>query len=105
MKQGCQIFLDTIHQNGGKIYQIATKLPNGHNIHIPNGRNIFQIAIEITNLFYSKALQNLHKSGFFGQNLPKSGFLVKIYPNRDFWFENIPSGSPVMKWISDKLNV
>jgi hypothetical protein len=36
-KQGCQIFIDTISQNGGKyrgsspeVYQITTKLPNGH---------------------------------------------------------------------------
>jgi hypothetical protein len=39
---GCQIFLDAIYQNGGKMYQITTKLPNDHKIyqmakHIPNG--------------------------------------------------------------------
>jgi hypothetical protein len=28
LEQGCQIYLDTIHQNG-RIYQINTKLPNG----------------------------------------------------------------------------
>jgi hypothetical protein len=49
-----------------KIYQIATKLPNG--------RNIFQVTIENTNVFNSNALQNLPKLGF--------------------WFENIPSGNP-----------
>jgi hypothetical protein len=31
--QGCQIFLDTIYQNVGEIYHVATKLPNGHNIY------------------------------------------------------------------------
>jgi hypothetical protein len=29
-----------------------------------NGRNIFQMTLEYTNLFHSKALQNLHKVGF-----------------------------------------
>jgi hypothetical protein len=70
--QGCQILLGTIYQNGEKYtklplnYQIATKLPNG--------LNIFQMVIKYTNLFHSKALQNL--------------------PKLDFWFENIPSGNP-----------
>jgi hypothetical protein len=41
-EQGCQIFVDTIDQNGGKIYQIATKLPNDHKICIPNVRKICQ---------------------------------------------------------------
>jgi hypothetical protein len=31
--QGCQICLHLIYQNGGKIYQTATKLPNGHKIY------------------------------------------------------------------------
>jgi hypothetical protein len=44
---GCQIFLDTIHQNGGKIYQIATKLTNGLDTSIPNAPNIFQVKIDL----------------------------------------------------------
>jgi hypothetical protein len=45
--QGCQIFLDTIYQNGGKYtICIATLLPNGHNmyvyVHILNGQRIQQ---------------------------------------------------------------
>jgi hypothetical protein len=52
--QGCQIFLDTMYQKRGKVYQIATKLPNGHNICI-----LFQIAKEYANLLHSKALKNL----------------------------------------------
>jgi hypothetical protein len=31
---------------------------------VPNGRNIFQMDIEYTNLFHSKVLQNLPKLGF-----------------------------------------
>jgi hypothetical protein len=59
--QGCQIFLGTMYQNGVKyVYHIATKLPNGHNIH-PKGRNILQMAKEYNDLFHSNALQNLPK--------------------------------------------
>jgi hypothetical protein len=35
---------------------------------------IFQMAIKYINIFHTKALKN--------------------YPNRDFWFENKPSGNP-----------
>jgi hypothetical protein len=70
--QGCQIFLDTKYQNGENI-------PNYHEMakwyqNIPNGCNIFQMTIKCTNIFLSKALQNLPKLGFC--------------------FENIPSGNP-----------
>jgi hypothetical protein len=53
-EQGCQIFLDTIYQNGGKY----TKLPLNYQmaIKIPNICKIFQMGIENTNLFNSKAL-------------------------------------------------
>jgi hypothetical protein len=66
-QKGCQIFLDTIFQNG-------EKLPNAHNItnstsSIPNGLKTFQRTIKYTNIFHSKALQNL----------PKLGFLVRKY--------------------------
>jgi hypothetical protein len=57
---GGQIFLDTINQNEGKIYQITTTLPNGHKIY-----QIFQMNIKYTSIFHSKALQNLPKLGFF----------------------------------------
>jgi hypothetical protein len=58
LHQGCQIFLETMYQNGEKIIKITTKLPNG--------RNIFQMGIKYTNIFHSKALQNLHKWKIFG---------------------------------------
>jgi hypothetical protein len=38
------------HHNIQIIYQIATKLPNGHKILIPNGRKIDQIASKYTNI-------------------------------------------------------
>jgi hypothetical protein len=47
-----------------KIYQIATKYPNGHKICITNGCNLFQIAILYTNLFHLKVFQSLPKFGF-----------------------------------------
>jgi hypothetical protein len=40
-----------------KMHQIATELPNEH--------KIYQMAIEYTNLFHSKALKNLPKLGFW----------------------------------------
>jgi hypothetical protein len=47
-------------------------------IKIPNGRmyvRYSQMVIKYIDIFHFKTLQ--------------------IYPNRDFWFENIPSGNPV----------
>jgi hypothetical protein len=51
-----------------KCTKVATKLPNGHKMY-QNGSNKFQMAIEFTNLFHSKALKNL----------PKLGFLLRKY--------------------------
>jgi hypothetical protein len=36
---------------------------------IPNGRKIFQMTLKYTNIFYSKALQNLPKLGFWFENI------------------------------------
>jgi hypothetical protein len=36
--QGCQIFLDAIYQNRGKIYLIITKLPNVYTIYQSAGK-------------------------------------------------------------------
>jgi hypothetical protein len=55
------------------MHQIATKLPNG-NI-------IYHMAV-----IYSKCPLDIPT--FF---IPRH---AKIYPNLDFWFENIPSGNP-----------
>jgi hypothetical protein len=59
-QQDCQIFLDTIYQNGLK----CTKLPQHYKIVTTHGRKIFLTAIKFTNIFHSKALQNLPKLGF-----------------------------------------
>jgi hypothetical protein len=45
----------------GKIFQIDSKLPNGH--------KIFQLAIEFTNFLHSKSIQNLPEFGFFSHHL------------------------------------
>jgi hypothetical protein len=44
-----------------------TKLPLNYQMakNVPNGQNIFQMAKEYTNLFHSKALQNLPKLEFW----------------------------------------
>jgi hypothetical protein len=69
-REGNRVTRDTVYRNGGKIYQITPKLPNGHNIYqmaitytkwpkcILNGK-------KCTNIFHLKALQNLHKLGFW----------------------------------------
>jgi hypothetical protein len=56
--QGCQIFLGQTYQNG-KIYQMTTNYTKR-----PYGCKMFQIVIKYTNIFHSKALQNLPKLRF-----------------------------------------
>jgi hypothetical protein len=53
----------------GEIYQMATKLPNGH--------KLYHIEVIYSNV-----------PTFF---VPRPS---KFYPNLDFWFENKPSGNP-----------
>jgi hypothetical protein len=83
---GCQIFLGTIYKKGGKYTKWPlnnpmaikytkkaikyTKLPLNYqmSIKIPKGHNIFQIDVEFTKLFNSKALRNSPKSGFLVLN-------------------------------------
>jgi hypothetical protein len=98
--QCCQIFLDTIYQNGGKYTKLSLN-------YVPNGCNIFQIATE-----YHQPLpfQSPPKSTLIGIFITKIYNLVtfsiprpsKIYPNR---FENIPSGNPVRNTAPSKNNV
>jgi hypothetical protein len=52
-----RFFLTQYIVQKGKLYQIATKLPNGPKIYLMAICSIFQMAIEYNNLFYSKALQ------------------------------------------------
>jgi hypothetical protein len=61
------------------MYQIATKLPDDHKTNQMAVIYIFQIAIHRIYIHFSN---------------PR---LSKIYPNRDFWFQNIPSGNPGLK--------
>jgi hypothetical protein len=62
--QGCQIFLDAMYQKQGKMFQITTKLPNGHTIYQMIVIYLFQMTIKYKNIFYSKALQNFPRLGF-----------------------------------------
>jgi hypothetical protein len=63
--QGCQIFLDTIYQNGEKCTKLTQQyLMTIKYAHISNGRRIFQMTLRYTNIFNSKALQNLPKLGY-----------------------------------------
>jgi hypothetical protein len=67
----CTYFLKRV-----KLFQIDTKLPIGHKIYIPNGRNLSQMAIKIPTFSISRP--------------------SKIYPNWNCWSENIPSGHPAL---------
>jgi hypothetical protein len=69
--QGCQIFLDTIYQNGQ-----TYKLPLNDKLIIWNGRNAFQSPIEYINYFHSQALKHL----------PKLEFLLWKYTIWQPWF-------------------
>jgi hypothetical protein len=82
---GCQMFLDIIYQNGGKYTNVPIKVPNDPKIYhmtqkyticmtqkytklpknIPNHPKIYSKWpwSRYTNLFHSKALQNLPKLG------------------------------------------
>jgi hypothetical protein len=62
LNRGCQTFLDTIYQIG-KIYQMTRKYTKWTET-IPNSFKIDQIAIEYTNSFHCKTLQNLPNLGF-----------------------------------------
>jgi hypothetical protein len=60
-------FFSIKYTKTGKINQLITKLPNGRNMYVPNGYKIYQHSIPCGS---------------------------KIYPNCEFWFENMPSGNP-----------
>jgi hypothetical protein len=64
-EHGCQIFPCTYNvPKREKIYQMTTNVPNVYMKYIPNGRQILQMAIKFTNIFHSKALQNILKLEF-----------------------------------------
>jgi hypothetical protein len=71
--QVCQIFLDSINQNGEICIHVATKLPNG--------LTIYKLA-----MLYYKWPKNI----LTFSNARHS----EIYPNYDFLIKNIPSGNP-----------
>jgi hypothetical protein len=76
--QGCQIFLGTAYQNGGKVTKFPQNIPNGHEIHTPIGREIFWMATKYPDIVGSK-----------------------ISPNWDFWFEK----KPVVKVITKEISI
>jgi hypothetical protein len=61
-------------EQGCQIY-LGPTFQNGQNIR--NYRKIYQMAVNIPTLSITRP--------------------SKIYPNWDFWFENIPSGNPVLE--------
>jgi hypothetical protein len=59
-------------------------------INIPNGNKIYQMAIKYTK--WPQNIPNGNKIDEMSINFTKSFTArhFKVYPNRDFWFENIP---------------
>jgi hypothetical protein len=78
MEQGCQIFLDTIYQNGDNItnvHNIYTKWPKIK----ANGHKIYQMVMKDTKIIHSKAFQNIQNGhGLFIQRP------YKMYQNWGF---------------------
>jgi hypothetical protein len=100
-EHGCQIFLGTIYQNWGKLYQITSKLPNDH-YHC-------KMVIEYTNLFHFQPLQNLPKLGFLvlkytiwqpcWRDETQSWCFKKYHPNPG----GIRSHSPSPRWQAETV--
>jgi hypothetical protein len=63
LKQGCQIVLGTAYQNEKNTPEWPQTIPNGHKIY-KNGAEIDRMAVQFTNIFHCKTLQNLPKLGF-----------------------------------------
>jgi hypothetical protein len=91
-----RFFLGTTYQNGNKIYQITKNYIKWQHL-IPQSGKMYQMAAK-----YTKWPQNIPISGkkTIGHiiHIPTS-FIARpsqIYPNRDFWFENMPSGNPAL---------
>jgi hypothetical protein len=75
-RQGCQIFLGAACQNGEKYANLPKiDIQNGHDISIKWPKN------RPNGLIHNRPTSSIARPS-------------KIYPNYDFWFENIPSGSP-----------
>jgi hypothetical protein len=53
-----------MYQNGGKYTKLILNYQMAKNV--PNGRNIFQMVEEYTNLFHSKALRKFTQIAIFG---------------------------------------
>jgi hypothetical protein len=62
--QGCQIYHGPNIPNWEIYNKRPQTIPKGHELYYINGHTIFQMVIKYTNIYHSKALQNLHKLGF-----------------------------------------
>jgi hypothetical protein len=60
------------------MYQIATKLPNDRKIYQMAVTQVFQMAIEYTNLFHSKSSQKYTQIGIFDLKKYHLATLVQV---------------------------
>jgi hypothetical protein len=72
-EQCCQIFL-------GAAYQNRKNVPNNH--------KIYQMVTKYTEWLYNRPKC---------RKISSLARPSKIYPNMDFWFENMPSGNPGLR--------
>jgi hypothetical protein len=79
LEQGCQILVDKIYQNGEKHTKLSLN---------------YRMAIKYTT--WRKCIPNGHKIYHY----LKLQDTLKIYPNLDFWFENILSGNLALELIT-----
>jgi hypothetical protein len=96
--QGCQIFLGTCIPKPEQMYQMNTKCTKW-SLNIPNVCKIFQMALIYSNIFQSRALQNLPKLGFLVWKKP-SGNPVR---NKQVW-NSLQSGQ-VSTWMAQGRHV
>jgi uncharacterized protein involved in tolerance to divalent cations len=79
--------------NNQEIYLITKNISNNQEIYlitknISNNQEIYQLAIKYTNWSYN--VPNGHIPIISTSSIARPS---KIYPNWDFWLENIPSGN------------
>jgi hypothetical protein len=68
--QGCQTFHIALYQNDEKLYQMTTKLTNGHKIGISSGRNLLQMTIpRLYQHFPFQGPPKLNQIGTFGTKM------------------------------------
>jgi hypothetical protein len=84
--QGARFLLGPNIPKREKFAKWPQAIPNGHKSYQMAIKYRFQMVIKYTNIFHSKALQNLPKLGFFGL---KINHLVTLMPSYYKWLSDL----------------